>query len=651
MNENSIFFAVDKIEDKYIEEAAESAMEENSVQPLFVTPTPKKTKKPIFAIAGIAASFALIFTIGIAVSRNSGVEITQTMPPVDTAVVTTKVTTTRTAETEPESTRQEGTEITDENGNKFTLYGQPMPKEELKDFDYEQEYLKMASNYDEAGKFFDGLDIPEKETLKELFYRGTALSAGLSGPDWFTERIRSGAPCARINNVYNETGIKYDSFYNSLLDVFEEDVVKTALKKIETMISPISYNNEIWLFLTGGISPDVLVKHMEYRLVKSTDTELIFETILYKTEKVTLNTEVYDPQHPEKYQTETVENIFVKTENGWRIRALYTTYGYIVAEAETEPPDLPPNNWYNEGFVIPENWLPIMKNDEAFENLDSLFNEPQAGKSISEIIQNLVNRNIVAIDIFYGWGPSFTSDYKVEKPNFGVVNPHTGKTNVYAIKSDYFSSLEEIEDIMNKTYIADLAHERLYGQDGDRQLFIERDNKLFVDYNCMPNWSALTFEDDSYIEIITDDENECFFNYHYIMWEYFDYENNDTEELYPHHYIVTLRAVKENGEWRLCSFVFNNPGLDYARDSVHFISIIDKIIRNAKTVEEITAKIKNLGNGHGHIHGHVINAVNVYKNSTDLQNGAAPIEKGALESGMCVRVDYDGESYLEQAIR
>lgn len=646
MNENSIFFAVDKIEDKYIEEAAESTMEENSVQPIFITPTPKKIKKLIFAIAGIAACFVLIFGVGIAVGRNTGIEITQTLSPINTAATSTEATTTEAAETEPESTRQEDTELTDQYGNKYTLYDRPMPEELLKDFDYEQHYLAVASNNPDAGEFFDTLDIPEKETLKELFYRGVTLGKGFSDPNWLTVELRVGAPVARINN-YLETGIKYDSFYNSLLGVFEEDVVKTALKKAETIICPISYNNEIWMVLTDGLSRDILVKHMEYRLVKFTDTELIFETILYKTEKATLNTEAYDPQHPEKYQTETVENIFVKTENGWRIRALYTTYGYIVAEAAATPAEpTPPNNWHNEGYIIPENWLPIMRNDEAFENLDSLFNEPQAGKSISEIIQNLVNRNIVAVDIFYGWGPSFTEEYKVEEPNFGVVNPHTGKTNLYAIKSDYFSSLEEIEIIMNKTYTADLAHERLYGQDGDRQIFIERDNKLFVDYNCMYIWSALPFEDDSYIEIITDDEEECFFNYHFILWDPFDYENNETEEWYPHHYIVTLRAAKENGEWRLCSFVFNNPNVDYARDSANFISLMEKIIDRAKTVEEITTKIKNLGKGHGH----VIDEINVYKNSTDLENGAAPIEKGTIEYGMCVRVDYDGECWLEQAI-
>ncbi len=64
-------------------------MEENSVQPLFVTPASKKTKKPIFAIVGIAVCFALIFAIGIAVSRNSGMEITQTLPPINTAEIQT----------------------------------------------------------------------------------------------------------------------------------------------------------------------------------------------------------------------------------------------------------------------------------------------------------------------------------------------------------------------------------------------------------------------------------------------------------------------------------------------------------------------------------------------------------------------------------
>lgn len=300
-----------------------------------------------------------------------------------------------------------------------------------------------------------------------------------------------------------------------------------------------------------------------------------------------------------------------------------------------------PYEWSENGFVIPDNWLPIMKNDEAYENFDRLMTQTQEGKNTAEIILNLVNRNIIAVDIFYGHEPAFTLDYKVEEEGLGKVNPFTGETNVYTVKSDYFNSLEEIEAIMNKVYTADLARERLYGE--DRQLFFEKDNSLYADLNCMYAWSVTSFTDDSYIEIISSDDNECFFKYHFILWDYFDYENNDSEESYPHRNEITIRAIKENGEWRLCSPVFNNIYLDYRKgsDSADFVTEIEKIVAEADRAEDVIAAIRKYD-----IEKRV-RKVRIHASREDFVEDGSYITAGDFTSGMYIYVAYDENSYLE----
>lgn len=138
MNRNetvSLLELLTDIDESYITEAAPM---ENTVQPFFAEPV-KKSRKPIFAIAGIAACFALVFAIGTAVKNNTGIEITQ--PPINSAETTAEPVTEETTtepETNPEETEPEGIEMTDENGLSFTLVGDPMSSDKLVEFDYEK---------------------------------------------------------------------------------------------------------------------------------------------------------------------------------------------------------------------------------------------------------------------------------------------------------------------------------------------------------------------------------------------------------------------------------------------------------------------------------------------------------------------------------
>lgn len=223
----------------------------------------------------------------------------------------------------------------------------------------------------------------------------------------------------------------------------------------------------------------------------------------------------------------------------------------------------PACNWYkvgfeyNEEFVVPRNWLPIMTSEEAFEHFDEIIDESQSEKNVSEIIQNLMNRNVIAFEIIYGRDPAYESIKTVESSD----ENHSLTTGVRQIRSDYFNCLNDINNIMNGTYIQRLAYERLNGAEGENVLFFEEDGKLFVDGDSMYYWSSDPYTDRTFIEILDSSESECIFLWHYIAWEHWDYEDNRTYEPYPYHMQKTVYAVMEDNEWRLTSIVFDNPEL------------------------------------------------------------------------------------------
>lgn len=224
-------------------------------------------------------------------------------------------------------------------------------------------------------------------------------------------------------------------------------------------------------------------------------------------------------------------------------------------ETTTEPEapaEAVPNNWYVEGYEVPENWIAVMTHEEAFECFDELVAETQEGKTVEEIVTNLVNRNILVFEIFHGRGferkNANISSYDVPQP----------------ISSDYFDSVEDLVELVNGTYTASMAAEIYRSDDGKPAAFFEQDGELYVDFNKTPIWSTQPFNWQTYLEFISADDNTCTFIWHYVTWEYFDYEYNDTDEIYSHHYGMTFHAVRENGEWRLTSTIFDNPGLDQA---------------------------------------------------------------------------------------
>lgn len=407
MNENSFFFTIDKIDDELIAEALKTIDSENVVSPVFTQPV-NKSRKPLFAIAGIAACFAIVFAIGAAVKNNTGIEITQ--PPINSAEPVTEETTTEPAteepETNPEETEPEGVEMTDENGLSFTLVGEPMSSDKLVEFDYEKTYQQMQNYSNEnmnLSKLFDQLENEGKGDIREIYCRAEALRYLISDefrypPDF--ERTTAIENPARITysypyiyeyegetrstihtGIYSETGIKYDSFYNAFLQVFTKEAADKTIEHLLPAICPIILDGELWIYpATYGAQEGTV--YYEYEIVKNTDTEVEFNEIRYSSWGANFVQYEYYPWLKELYGTSKYRNRFVKTDEGWRAEEVATMFGSTLNgfEGEFEKKDCQGSEIDNsimKKYLYPENPVPLKepwteeKVNEAFELLKS----------------------------------------------------------------------------------------------------------------------------------------------------------------------------------------------------------------------------------------------------------------------------------------
>lgn len=308
------------IDEGYITEAAPM---ENTVQPFFAEPV-KKSRKPIFAIAGIAACFALVFAIGAAVKNNMGIEITQ--PPVNSADTTTEAVTEETTtefETNSEETEPQGIEMTDENGTKFTLYGQLTESDRLSDFSYENYYNQMINtdSYVTLKRFIKTTQISDKEEITDLMCRSDILNALLySGSSFFSydtyniNNMKTYIKTDEYESVkFYETGIKSDSYYSALCQVFTEETARLAFE--DDGFAPVSFNGELWRAF-GEKGGDVGIVNSEYELVSATDTEIEINQINYYGEP----TDKYYPWWKDLYGSYKLKHKIIKTDKGWRMK-------------------------------------------------------------------------------------------------------------------------------------------------------------------------------------------------------------------------------------------------------------------------------------------------------------------------------------------
>lgn len=205
------------------------------------------------------------------------------------------------------------------------------------------------------------------------------------------------------------------------------------------------------------------------------------------------------------------------------------------------------DNWELPDFVKPESWQELYTFDEALEHIDEIKKYGQTDYS-EQMIVRLMNRNNIAFHT------------EIVSGIFDV--EHGGENspdNLYKATSPYFDSLDSIGEFLRDTYTSETADLWIYGSEDRKPPYIEKDDGLYLDAMNAPVWNDDPFEGRTYIEVIGSDSRKITFNWHYISWELFGFDNKDRKVWTPHHLQMQFTAVKENGEWRLPMIIFDNP--------------------------------------------------------------------------------------------
>lgn len=235
----------------------------------------------------------------------------------------------------------------------------------------------------------------------------------------------------------------------------------------------------------------------------------------------------------------TTTTIITTTTTGTRPAATTTT---TEASATTTG-----NTTYNDDDLVPKEWLSVYTTAEALEHFDEIANADFSDDDISAEILSLVHKNVLFFTTMRG--KTFEIDW--DNPNEG----EGAEADLYPIKSEYFSEIESIEILAYDTYTADIAEELLLGTEEDpRVLFTEKNGEMYIDPNCLSNWSSEPFYMRSYIEITdTTDESVSF------IWHYPDFEGLNEPDKYNYFYYEnSYTATYENGELRLAELLIND---------------------------------------------------------------------------------------------
>lgn len=214
------------------------------------------------------------------------------------------------------------------------------------------------------------------------------------------------------------------------------------------------------------------------------------------------------------------------------------------------------NNWYIDGYVIPENWISVMTSEEALLKADELINSAAENTSCSDTILQLMNKNVLAFNTMQ------LNTFEFYDSLEGIDYQNNEETTVKA-NSEYFDSSAEIYKLFYETYTDKSAEELFYLDSSKTQprFFNNDEGDIYLNVKGLGTWTHEPFSFRTYIEITNISNNLCKFTWHYIEYDFWDYEDNRTKELYPHHKELPCYAVKENDQWQLGFMVYDNPEL------------------------------------------------------------------------------------------
>lgn len=204
--------------------------------------------------------------------------------------------------------------------------------------------------------------------------------------------------------------------------------------------------------------------------------------------------------------------------------------------------------------VVQENWREVLTTEEAFANFDAITAPPPKGASPEDEIVLLMNRNVLCFDTAYVIPFEFIDSTQ-------GLNYKSDEILHVRVRSEYFSTIQDIKNLYAQTYTEECANRLFYGtEDRPLQTFIKDENGIiWVDMRT-PVWSSNPFFHPSYIEIVNQSESDCEFLWHYVSYDYGDYFTDYLpHEFFPFHNQIKCYAVKENDEWKLTFLIYDNP--------------------------------------------------------------------------------------------
>jgi len=200
--------------------------------------------------------------------------------------------------------------------NKISLHGNITRREDIVDFQSDEERIRNYSDYINENIN----DIGNLESISECFANGHYLMTLFSTDNIFNPQIGSTTYINvgdnngdGIDEIYYETGYDFNSFYQLYLNVFTENMIE-ELYEINNFF--YSYNEELWIIptlLTGDIS----VVRKEYNITEKTPEMVKIECKKYHVREG--EDPIFNPENMQVYLVDYDYFTFLRTDNGWRI--------------------------------------------------------------------------------------------------------------------------------------------------------------------------------------------------------------------------------------------------------------------------------------------------------------------------------------------
>lgn len=229
------------------------------------------------------------------------------------------------------------------------------------------------------------------------------------------------------------------------------------------------------------------------------------------------------------------------------------------------------------GFSLPESApLPVPDSadikicsvSQALSDFGEIASKLPEG-SPEEVVKTLLERNILCFAAMQGKGWTIADS---DCPD-----------SVVPINSDYFKSVEQINNLFYGTYTENQAWRLLHPQDiGGFGNVFQDNNGLCFDTSHLRRYHKESFENETYAGIIEASDKEIIFGRYYES----DPSGSSAE---PNN--MLFRAVKENGEWRLENYITDAPG--YAEQGIRFITTARK--GNPELMELAKRQVGNIG--------------------------------------------------------